>query len=87
MDRKRKEDQLREDAKVAMMISGYTHVVAVAVLTFTANTMIMAAVEVIVSVIYSAVQAKTAADEREKIEKLKKKRNLKGLMKVRLSWR
>jgi hypothetical protein len=62
--------------------AGYVHVVAVALLSFMANTMIMAAVDVIVSVIYSAVQAKAKADEREKIEKLKKKKNLKGLMKV-----
>jgi hypothetical protein len=62
--------------------AGYAHIVAVALLSCMAITMIMAAVDVIVSVIYSAVQAKAKADEREKIEKLKKKKNLRGLMKV-----
>jgi hypothetical protein len=66
--------------------AGYAHIVAVALLSFMANKMIMAGVDVIVSVIYSAMQAKAKADEREKIEKLKKKKNLKGLMKVRCSW-
>jgi hypothetical protein len=49
----------------------------------TAIMMIAAAVEVIECVIYSAAQAKAKAEERELIQKLKKKKNLKGLMKVR----